>query len=176
MVKTKFWEDAARYGAYLGLADAAFQLLNTWKPSGLLSLVHIVVIVTLLVMFTKRRVALYGAEGYSYGQCWKYIFFVSVFAGILLGAYSVVASNFLFPEKYRELVSRSLSVVAQTGIYSDDMLRGLSGMYEKLFFSPLWVVLTNVLGAALRGAFYGLFIAAFTKREAPVFPDNNDNN
>ena len=177
MEKTKFWEDAARYGAYLGLVEVAFTALNAWKPSSLLSLADVVVFITLLVVFTKRRAALYGngEDGYSYGKCLKYILCMSAFAGVLMGAYAIVASNFLYPEKYHEVIDKTVGALAQTGMYAGAMLERVKTIYEQMFFSPLWVVLTNVLSMLLKGLFFGLFVAAYTRREPQLFGDKKEN-
>lgn len=171
MKNTNFWTDAARCGALLGVAEIAFAVWGMYSSSWIVGLLHFAATVGLLVYFTRCRVALYGTgdEGYGYGACLKYIFFCSLFAGVLLGAYNIVASNFLFPERYHELVDKTVAALAQTGLYGDTMLAQVKGMYDKMFFSPVYVVLTNVLGMAVRGGFFGLFIAAFTRREAPVF-------
>ena len=178
MEKTRFFEDAARYGAYLGIAEVAFTALGTWKSSGLISLLDIIVFVTLLCIFTKRRAALYGGgeNGYSYGQCLKFIICMSAFAGILLGAYSIVASNFLYPEKYHELIDKTVGALAQSGLYAGAMLERMKTLYEKMFFSPLWVVMTNVLSLMLKGLFFGLFVSAYTRREPQMFGEQKAEN
>ena len=178
MKENKFFEDAARYGAYLGLVEVAFTALRTWKPSSLLSLAEVVVFITLLVVFTKRRAALYGngEEGYSYGRCLKFIVCMSAFAGVLTGAFAIIASNFLYPEKYHELIDSVVGALAQTGMYAGAMLERVKTIYEQMFFSPLWVVVTNVLSMVLRGLFFGLFVAAYTRREPQMFGDRGDNN
>ena len=171
MEKTRFYEDAARYGAWLGIAEAAFTALGSWKPSALLSLLDIAVFITLLTLFTKRRAAQYGSAetGYSYGKCLKFILCMSAFAGILVGAYSIVASNFLYPEKYHELIDKTVGALAQTGLYGGAMLERMKELYEKMFFSPLWVVVTNVFSLAIKGLFFGLFVAAYARREPQMF-------
>ena len=171
MKENKFYEDAARCGAWLGLAEVAFTALGTWSSSSLISLANVVVFVTLLTIFTKRRAAQYATadEGYSYGKCLKFIFFMSLFAGVLVGAYAIVASNFLYPEKYHELIDKVVATLATTGMYADSMLERVKSLYEKMFFSPLWVVLVNVLSMVLKGVFFGLFVSAFARREPQMF-------
>ena len=175
MKKSSFYQDAARYGAWLGIAEAAFSALGTWKQSSLISLAEIVVFITLLVIFTKRHAALNaGEDGYSYGKCLKFIICMSAFAGVLLGAYSIVASHFLYPEKYHELIDKTVGMLAQSGLYAGAMLERMKELYEKMFFSPLWVVLTNVLSMVIKGLFFGLFAAAYTRREPQMFGERKD--
>lgn len=175
MENTKFWEDAARYGAYVGLAQAAFTELEAWHQSGLLSLLHIVVYVALLTVFTRRRAKLYGGRnGYSYGKCLKFIFFMSLFAGVMMGAYTIAASNFIRPEWYRQLIGSTVDTLAATKLYTQQMLKQVQGLYEKMFFSPIWVVVTCVCSQVVSGTFFGLFISAFTRREAPLYGGNDE--
>lgn len=170
-MKNSFWNDAARYGAILGVEEIVFMLLETLKPSVLLGWLHFIAFVVLLVLFTRRRANLYGSgdEGYSYGQCWKYIVCMSLFAGVLAGAYSILAANFFFPEQYRAQVDQVLAGLSQSGIYSADMLRDMKSMMTKMVVSPFWVMVSSLFSYALKGMFCGLIIAAFTKREPKIF-------
>lgn len=174
MNNTKFWNDAAIYGAYLGIAEVVFSALGMWKSSALISLLSIVVFIALVHLFTRRRVALYGAgdEGYSYGKALKYIVAMSIFAGVLVGAYSIVASNFLFEARYHEMVNTTIGTLAKSGLYSDMMLEQMKDLYDKFFFSPIYVVVINVISYIIKGTFFGLFIAAFTRREPAIFSSN----
>ena len=176
MKENKFYEDAARCGAWLGLAEVAFTALGAWKSSWLISLLHVVVFVTLLTLFTKRRAAQYATadEGYSYGKCLKFIFFMSLFAGVLAGAYAIVASNFLYPEKFHEAIDKVIVTLSSTGMYADSMLEQMKVLYEKMFFSPLWVVIVNVLSMILEGVFFGLFVSAVARREPQMFGQKNE--
>ena len=171
MEKTRSYEDAARYGVLLGIAEVAFTALGTLRSSWLIPLLHVAVIVTLLCIFTKRRTTQYGGgeNGYSYGKCLKFIICMSAFAGVLVGAYSIVASNFLYPEKYHELIDKTVAVLSQTGLYTTSMLEQMKGLYEKMYFSPLWIVIINVLAMVLKGLFFGLFVAGYASREPQMF-------
>ena len=167
MKKIDFYDNAARYGLLLGAAEAAFTALDAWKSSPLISLADLAVFVTLLTIFTGRRAtrcALRG-ENCSYGRRLAFILCMSLFAGVLTGAYSIVASNFLYPDKYHQLIDRIINTLSMTGLYADAMLDHMRSLYEKVFFSPLWVVLTNMLSMAFKGLLFGLFVAAFTRRE-----------
>lgn len=170
-MKNSFWGDAALYGVFLGLAEIGFAALELAVPFKGLGLLHFIVFIALLVFFTRRRVRLYASEesGYGYGECLLYILCMSLFAGVLVGAYTAVAANFFFPEKYQSVVDQSLSALSQTGVYTADMLRQMQSMMRRMFFSPLWVLVSNIFAYAFKGAFFGLFVAAFTKRNPSVF-------
>ena len=174
MKKQTFWNEVSRDGATLGAVEVVFLLVSTLlarhQGGGMvLSLLHLAVFITLLTLFTKRQAASCGAEGFSYGKGLKYIFFVSLFAGILCGAYEIVARNWFFPELYRETVKSALTGMAQSNLFSGSQLAAMKDSMETMFFSPFWVVFTDVLGMVIRGLFFGLFVAAFTRREPDIF-------
>lgn len=170
MKKQTFWSDASRYGAILGGVEIVFLLAGALlRGNGLLSLLELVVFIYLLYRFTNRRAALYGAsEGYSYGNGLRFILWTSIFAGILCGAYEIVARNWLFPAYYHEQLQQSLVALSQLKL-SNAQLSEVQAMSEAVSFSPIWIVLGDTLGMLLRGLFFGLFVAAFTRREPDIF-------
>lgn len=93
MRKQTFRSDASRYGAILGGVEIVFLLAGALlRGNELLSLLELVVFIFLLYRFTNRRATLYGAaEGYSYGNGLRFIFWISIFAGVVCGAYEIVA-------------------------------------------------------------------------------------
>lgn len=170
MKKQTFWSDASRYGAILGGVEIVFLLVGALlRGNGLLSLLELVVFIYLLYRFTNRRATLYGAsEGYSYGNGLRFILWTSIFAGILCGAYEIVARNWIFPAYYHEQLQQSLVALSQLKL-SNAQLSEVQAMSEKVSFSPIWIVLGDTLGMLLRGLFFGLFVAAFTRREPDIF-------
>lgn len=170
-MKNSFWSDAALCGVFLGLEEIVFTTLEILTPFKGLGFLHFVVFIALLVFFTRRRAAVAGSDqtGYSYGKCLQYIVCMSLFAGILVGAYSALAANFFFPDKYQAAVDQTVSVLSQTGLYSGDMLRQMQSMIRRMVFSPVWVLFSNVFSYALKGLIYGLIVAAFTKRNPQLF-------
>lgn len=170
MKKQTFWSDASRCGAIIGGVEILFLIFEALlRGNGLLSLLNIAVFVTLIYLFTNRRATLYGREeGYSYGNGLRFILWSSVFAGIVCGAYEIIARNWLFPAFYHEQLNQVLVAYSQLGLKSAQ-LADFKNMAEQMLFSPIWVVLVSLLGTALRGLFFGLFVAAFTRRDADIF-------
>ena len=154
MEKTNFWNDAAKWGAVMALVQIVFTTAGLFWRSSLLSLVSVAVFVVLLFFFTKRRVLLYGRgeNGYGYGQCMKYIFWMMCFS-----------RNVLDASRYETLLGESLKAMAS--LYSEAQLEMAVSMARTMFFSPIWVVVLSVLGAVVQGCFFGLFVSAFTKRD-----------
>lgn len=170
MEKTNFWNDAAKYGAVMALAAIAVDVLGFYVQSMLLSLLWLVVFVLLLTYFTRRRVAQYGAAGYSYGRCLGFMVCVMLCAGFLEGAFMGVAANWLFEAKYEAMLAPSIQMLESTGFYTGDQLTWIM----KMMRSPLWLIVGNMIGSAFKGAFFGLFIAAFTKRDPDLFSESDE--
>ena len=120
-----------------------------------------------------NKCLVYGADGYSYGQCLGFMVAVMLCAGFIEGAYMSVASNWLFAAKYDAMMSQQIGVLESTGIYTTDQLV----MMTRWLRSPLVLIFSSMIGSAIKGAFFGLFIAAFTRREAQPFrTDDNSQN
>lgn len=176
MENKNLWNDAAKYGAIMALAAILFNVAAIYVQSGWLTLLSLAVFITLLFLFTRRRAALYGGgpRGYSYGQCLKFIFCMMLFAGILEGAYQIAATHWLFAARYEEMLDTSFSTIASMGIYADDQLEMAVGMARKLMYSPIWLIISSVIGSVIKGVFFGLLVAAFVKRDPDVFADGDN--
>lgn len=176
-MKNKFWNEASRGGAILGLTAMAFALLAMVLPQSVgfvLNLASFVVTLYLLFYFTKRRADQFPKDGYSYAQCLGFIVAMGIFAGIIAGAYQIVASNFLFPEKYEEMYNTIIATYAQMGTFDNNMMDTLKTLMRSYLFSPIPVLITQVLASIFTYGFYGLFVALGTKREADIFDNTTE--
>lgn len=176
-MKNKFWNEASRGGAILGLTAMAFALLAMVLPQSVgfvLNLASFVVTLYLLFYFTKRRADQFPKEGYSYAQCLGFIVAMGIFAGIIAGAYQIVASNFLFPEKYEEMYNTIIATYAQMGTFDNNMMDMMKTLMRSYLFSPIPVLITQVLASIFTYGFYGLFVALGTKREADIFDNTTE--
>ena len=176
-MKNKFWNEASRGGAILGLTAMAFALLAMVLPQSVgfvLNVASFVVTLYLLFYFTKRRADQFPKEGYSYAQCLGFIVAMGIFAGIIAGAYQIVASNFLFPEKYEEMYNTIIATYAQMGTFDNNMMDMMKTLMRSYLFSPIPVLITQVLASIFTYGFYGLFVALGTKREADIFDNTTE--
>lgn len=176
-MKNKFWNEASRGGAILGLTAMAFALLGMVLPQSIgfvLNVASFVVTLYLLFYFTKRRADQFPKEGYSYAQCLGFIVAMGIFAGIIAGAYQIVASNFLFPEKYEEMYNTIIATYAQMGTFDNNMMDMMKTLMRSYLFSPIPVLITQVLASIFTYGFYGLFVALGTKREADIFDNTTE--
>ena len=171
MSKNTFWNDASQYGAIVGAVHVLFAFLRmSFQPMALLiSLVALVAQIWLLARFTSLRSSLFVQEGFSYAQSLGYIVSMAIFAGIVSGAYEIIASNFLFTEKYEESLNNLIAVYSQMGTFDNAALDSMSKVYRSMLFSPVPVLLRQIFSLVLSYGFYGLFISIGTKREPDIF-------
>lgn len=176
MSKKNFWNDASRAGAIIGLISIALTMAGMFLPkvAFVLSLVSFVITIYLLFHYTRRRSMLYLDEDFSYSQSLGFIAAIGLFAGIISGAYQIVASNFLFPEMYEKQIEDSLALLSQSGLYTSEMMEQMSEMMSTYTLTPMPTLLSNVASCVLSYCFYGLFISIGTKREADIFENNDE--
>lgn len=172
MNRNTFWNDAARTGAVMALVQILSAVAGLYWTSPLLSLLASAAFVTLLYLFVKDRALRQGAAGCGFGACMKYIFWMMVFAGILYGAWEIVARNALFTESYEQTVDASLAIVAKS--LPAAQLDEAAALAREVVFSPLWIVVQCIIACEIQGLFFGLFVSAFVRREPDVFSDDND--
>ncbi len=171
IMKNTFWNDAARAGAIVALPSIFFTAVGfTVSNPGVLSLVSMVVYFVLVAGFVRRRANSFGDAGYSYGRCVGFTSAVCMCAGFLEGAFSAVAANWLFAEKFAEQLSLTIGMLERTGVYTGEELQMVADMST----SPLMAVVGSMFGAAIRGALLGLIIAAFTKRDPNIFAEKDE--
>jgi len=177
IMKNKFWNEASQGGAIIGLVTVTLSFVGMYVPQSVnfvLSLVSFVATIYLLFYFTRRRAAKFAKEGYSYAQCLGFIVAMGVFAGIVAGAYQIVASNFLFPEKFEEVYNTVIATYAQMGTFDNNMMDTMKTLMRSYIFSPIPVLISQVLASIFTYGFYGLFIAIGTKREADIFDNASE--
>lgn len=177
IMKNKFWNEASQGGAIIGLVTVTLSFVGMYVPQSVnfvLSLVSFVATIYLLFYFTRRRAAKFAKEGYSYAQCLGFIVAMGVFAGIVAGAYQIVASNFLFPEKFEEVYNTVIATYAQMGTFDNNMMDTMKTLMRSYIFSPIPVLISQVLASIFTYGFYGLFIAIGTKREVDIFDNASE--
>lgn len=165
MEKTNFWNDAARYGVIMALLAIVFDTLGFYTQHALVSLVSLLLFILLLTRFMKLRVAQYGANGYGYGKCLGFMVGVMLCSGFIEGAYMSAAANWLFAAKYEAMMSQQIGALESTGLYTSDQL----ALMAQWLRSPMWLIFGSMCGSAIKGGFFGLFIAAYTRREPQPF-------
>ncbi|MBQ1253127.1 MAG: DUF4199 domain-containing protein [Alistipes sp.] len=177
-MKNSFWNEASSAGVILGLTSISFSLLTMVLPQKLnivLSGLSFIATIYLLYMFTKRRAMRFPNEGYSYSQCLGFMVASGIFAGIITGAYQIVASNFLFTESYEQTYKTMIATYAEMGIFDNNAMDAIKSTLHSYLFSPIHVLISNIMAMCFSFGFYGLFIAIGTKREEDIFDQTPEN-
>lgn len=176
MANNNFWNEASRCGAIVGLTNVAFSAIGMFFPSisFVTSLANFVVTIYLLFHFTRRRSLLFIKTGFTYSQSLGFIVAMGVFAGIIAGAYQIVASNFLFADLFEQTMNTTISTLQQSGVYNKEMMEQMTTMMRAYTFSPIPALLSNIVGNVLYFGFCGLFISIGTKCEPDIFEDNSE--
>ena len=171
-----FWNEASRCGAIVGLVNVAFSAIGMFMPSisFVTSLVNFVATIYLLFHFARRRSLLYIKTGFTYSQSLGYIVAMGIFAGIISGAYQIVASNFLFVDLFEQTMNSTIATLQQTGLYNNEMIDQMSTMMRAYTFSPIPALLSNIVGNVLYFGFCGLFISIGTKCDPDIFENNSE--
>lgn len=177
-MKGTFWQDASRGGAVLGLVYVVSSALGMYIPqiAILLSIITTVVVIYLMIYFTRKRAAMFAKEGYHYGKCFGFSVAMGLFAGFVTGAYEIVAANYLFTEEYHYALSVEVAAMRQLygSFMTADSLDMMEDILRAMMFSPIWVLLSQIFAQASNKAFFGLFVAMAAKRAPLVFDESGD--
>lgn len=168
MKNNGFWNDAARGG--LVMAALAIIADVTGFYVQYMSLPFLILSVLVLTYLMRRRVAREGDRGCSYGACLGFMVAVMLCAGFVEGAFMGVAANWLFSEQYTAMMAPSIAMLDNSGLYSGEQL----DLMVRMMRSPLVLIFGGMIGSAIKGAFFGLIIAAFTHRNPDVFADESN--
>lgn len=192
MGKTNFWNDAAKYGAAVGLLLAVSTVVeNSIVLSGRLGLyvlltvewiAAVVLHYYLLHRYTRQRTMQRAeAEGFSFGEAYGFIVAMSAFGGIISGAVQYIyVYGIIGYGRYVERTADALyAVMARNGNVSPSMENLLSQTVAQMHQSPEPSVFSAVGGGMLTsvlfGLVFGLFIASTVARPAKPFggPEGN---
>ncbi len=176
MKQNTFWRDASKAGAIIGVVGIITSLLAMAVPSiaFVANLINFVATIYLLFYFTRKRAALYSKEGFSYTMSIGFMAGTAIFAGIIMGAYSIVANNFLFTEQVEQTLQTLIATYSSMGTFDNNTLDSMQEIARMYLFSPIPVLLSSIFSHILSFCFYGLFIAIGTKREADIFESTQD--
>ena len=169
MGKTNFWNDAAKYGAAVGLLLAVSTVVeNSIVLSGRLGLyvlltvewiAAVVLHYYLLHRYTRQRAMQRAeAEGFSFGEAYGFIVAMSAFGGIISGAVQYIyVYDIIGYGRYVERTADALyAVMARNGNVSPSMENLLSQTVAQMHQSPEPSVFSAVGGGMLTSVLFGL--------------------
>lgn len=191
-----FWNDAAKYGALLGIAMSGSKVL---EQSLLLKgeasyvgiytiewILSILVFGAILHFASKKRSMQYPEEvGYPFGVALSFIIAVSALAAIPVACvYYIYINSFIGYDVYVDMMINSITqmmsqveIDAQTADLIDATLdttfEQLKNTPQPSIFSSLFGTIANYI---FGGALLGLLVANFTKRKPVIFGNNVEDN
>lgn len=193
-MQNKFWQDALKYGALLGLIMGLSRIFETYDlflsdregVGGLFVvewLASVVIFIWLLHRFTKRRALLApDDEGFSYGSGLGYALAVSMLAGVVVGVMyhifiSIVGYD-AYVEGYISLINEYYALIADSGVQlPSDYMEMFEDIKDVLRRSEAPSMFDNLLASLqtymFTGLVVGLIIAAIVRRK-PQYPQPNN--
>ncbi len=185
-----YWNDAARYGAILGLLLGFSNLFETWVAlSGKLSLYYLMMIEWLVVVvlhyyllhqFTRQRAMLYPKEvGFTFGQGYGFLLTISGFAGFIAGIMQTVYLHLIlgYQNYIDRMVAAITEIMARGGGVPASMESVVAQSIEQLQTAPTPTIFAGVWGgifsAVTFGLFFGLIIAGTNSRAPRPFDSEN---
>lgn len=179
MIGKTFWQDASKGGAVLGLVNLAEIAIAIFLPgsASIVGIVSLVATIYLMIYFTRQRVPLYGHYGFSFAQCMDFILAMGIFAGVVQGVGQAVMANWVLYEYYNELyvISQQQTMELYGGMIPAEQLAQMGEITRMMFFSPIFVVISNIYSNVLGKGFLGLFASFAIKRNPDIFYNGNDN-
>lgn len=168
-IRKSFWRDAAVMGTILGAVLSVTFVVAAYANINM-GLVNLVLYVATFIYYGKKRAALYGGYGFTYGQGLGFMVASSIFAGVILGIVTYVVYNLISPNLYE---TQLMTVYDKLGeslpMFTDEMIEQSVNMATVFMRNPLFVIFSSILGTVFSGAFFGLFAAIFTKRAPDPF-------
>ena len=168
--KTKF-EVAARYGAFYGLATIISMLIFYVLQFNLKSSLPSLISYVLLVVFIFNGVKSYREHslgGYiSYSSSLGLGVLISIFGGFLIAGWTTILFSFIDPDIIEKILSSTQEELMKSGLSDADVEQALN--MSKKFMTPGWLFFLSIVGSAMMGFIFSLFVSIFTRKEAPPF-------
>ncbi|MEI6173326.1 MAG: DUF4199 domain-containing protein [Bacteroidota bacterium] len=103
----------------------------------------------------------------TYGQAFKSVFMIGLFAGILSSIYLYFFIQFIHPGFINELLDQArANILLSNPNMTDEQIEQAVSMSSK-FMSPVMMVVWGLVTYAVMSAIAGLIIAIFLKKEDP---------
>lgn len=179
--QSSVYREAMMYGLYLGGISIFFTAV-TWATnlievlglfgSSALGFFQIVLLVILLIFFTKkyRDKALEGKI--TFGQAYLFGILMVVFSTILAACFSYVLNAFIDPEYAQRTVTmlqdKTYQFMSSRGVADDQIEQAIKSMEAKGVSTPLDALLSSVSFGLIGGAIVSLLSAAIVKKNSDV--------
>ena len=165
---------AMTFGAIYGLASVVVFLLFYFMGTDIQSKAPQYIGYVLLIIFMTMGIKSFRDQdlgGYiSYGKSLGTGTLISLYGGIITGAFSVLFFMFIAPEMTEQIIAAAQENMAKQGMTEEQMQMGLT--YARKFTQPIWLFVFSIFGSALFGFILSLLISIFMKKEDTPFNSN----
>ena len=162
------------YGLFFGLCGIASFLLFYFTGANMQSSWPNYVTYILLVMFIVMGIKSFRDEtlgGFiSYGKSLGTGVLISVFGGIIVGAFTALFFIYIAPEMTEKIIQAAQQDMVEKGM-SEDQIE-MTGNMTRKFMTPMWLFFFSILGNAFMGLIFSLIISIFMKKEQNPFSSN----
>lgn len=124
-----------------------------------------ILVVVALFMFTKKYRDEENEGFMTYGQGFSYIFRTYLYGAILGSLVILVYTSFIQPDYLTGMTNDVFKMYDSMNISIDENMMNL----VETIYKPTPFALMNVFSSAIVGAFWGLILAAFIKKEKSIF-------
>jgi hypothetical protein len=165
---------AMTYGAIYGLASVVVFMLFYFMGTDIQSKAPQYLGYLLLVIFIVMGVKSFRDQdlgGYiSYSKSLGTGTLISLYGGIISGAFSVLFFMYIAPEMTEQILAAAQENMAKQGLTEEQMQMGLE--YTRKFTQPLWLFVFSIVGSVIIGFILSLIISVFLKKEDTPFNSN----
>ncbi|MBP6531994.1 MAG: DUF4199 domain-containing protein [Bacteroidia bacterium] len=95
---------------------------------------------------------------------------ISLYGGIISGAFSVLFFMVIAPEMTEQIIAAAQENMAKQGLTEEQMQMGVE--WTRKFTQPLWLFVFSIIGSVFIGFILSLLISVFLKKEDTPFNSN----
>lgn len=165
---------AMNFGAMYGLAGIAISLIFYFTGASLESKIP-----QILTYLAQLIIIIIGIKSYrdndlggyiGYGKAVGTGLLISIFGGILAGAFSVIFFSFIAPDMVDRILAAAQQNMIDKGMSEEQIEMGLE--WTKKFMTPGWLFIFSIISAAFFGLILSLIASIFLKNESNPFNSN----
>ncbi len=106
----------------------------------------------------------------SYGKALGTGTLIAICGGIISAVFTIIFFTYIAPDMAQKIMDAAQQQMADKGMSEEQIQMAMT--YTAKFMSPGWLFLFSLLGSALMGLIFSLFISIFMKKEQNPFNTN----
>ncbi len=166
-MKPNIFKSASQNGLLIGVLLSLKFLLST-QNNGLSSLIafSISIFIVVVMFLMVKRFRDKDCEGYiSYGNSFSYLLQIYVYGAIISSLVMLIYTKYINPGYFEQFLNTAMKMYDSMHItITEESYKILESI-----FRPSTYAIINVTFSFIVGAFWGLILAAFVKKEKNIF-------